>query len=264
MTYEPPIDQLLQLGDVRNFDAPPAYSEMGFEPEHIPSLIEMATDLELMQIDFEQPEPWGAVHAWRVLGMLEAEAAIVPLLNLFHELPGSYWTAAELPNVFIQIGESAITPIARYIADDSIPSFARARGVRSLRQLAQAFPDRQIEVIDILRTQLDQYQENDATLNGFLIRSLVVLQASSAADQIKRAYDSRQVNQRAAGGTWLDQQLALGLITAEEYQAQTPVNSSPEQQAKSIARALGTKQRNKAKSKRKQAKKSRKQNRKRS
>ena len=99
-TYPPPVNKLLTYGasKAQLWQNWPNYAELGLGPEHIPDLIRMATDNELLWADSESLEVWAPIHAWRALGQLRAEAAIEPLLTLF-EVPDeedNEWAMDEL------------------------------------------------------------------------------------------------------------------------------------------------------------------------
>ena len=99
-TYSSPVDKLLTYGDCRDFREWPDYLELGLTQEHIPELIRMGTDEELNWADSDSLEVWAPVHAWRALGQLQAEEAIEPLMNLFHELEDSDWAGEGLYSMF--------------------------------------------------------------------------------------------------------------------------------------------------------------------
>jgi len=80
-SYQPPVDKLLTYGEsnLMTPDKWPDYQELGIGPEHIPDLIQMATDEELNEADVESREVWAPTHAWRALGQLRAVEAVEPL-----------------------------------------------------------------------------------------------------------------------------------------------------------------------------------------
>ena len=80
--YSPLVSSLLTYGDGRELRQWPDYLELGFKPEHIPDLIEMATDEKLNKGDPKSLEVWAPVHAWRTLAQLKAEEAVEPLTTL--------------------------------------------------------------------------------------------------------------------------------------------------------------------------------------
>lgn len=63
MKYSHPVNKLLSYGDVRNHPKWPNYLKLGFSETHIPELIQMATDNELIAANPERHEFWAPVHA---------------------------------------------------------------------------------------------------------------------------------------------------------------------------------------------------------
>lgn len=269
-SYSFPVSRLLTFGDCRDFRGWPNYLDLGLGPEHVPELIEMATDEELNWADSESLEVWAPVHAWRALGQLRATAAIEPLLHLFHELEDSDWTGEELPHVYGMIGRTAIPELERYLADASHGLWPRVTAAHSLERIAAEDPSARAECVRVLSRELERFMENDPILNGFLISYLVYLQAVETAPLIERAFVADHVD-LSIRGDWEDVQVDLGLKAARETpRTYRPLSSmfdvgrhevSPPDvppQANSAEKAAA-----KAKSKRKQARASRKKNRKR-
>src|SRR3954447_20881997 len=124
-SYSSPVSQLLTFGDIRELREWPNYLDLDLGPEHVPELIEMATDEELNWADSESLEVWAPIHAWRTLGQLRAEAAVEPLLSLFEDLEDSDWVLEELPEVLGMIGSAALPALTTYIADVSFDEDAR-------------------------------------------------------------------------------------------------------------------------------------------
>ena len=85
--FLPPVSQLLTQGDCRlNSSKWPNYLELGFSSEHIPELIRMLSDEDLLNADSDSEEVWSSVHAWRVLGQLQAVEAVKPLLEQVYRI----------------------------------------------------------------------------------------------------------------------------------------------------------------------------------
>jgi hypothetical protein len=72
--YQPPVERLLTYGESEPItpDDWPDYRTLGIGPEHIPELIQMATDEHLNEADAESTAVWDPLHAWRALGQLRA------------------------------------------------------------------------------------------------------------------------------------------------------------------------------------------------
>ncbi|GAB1420681.1 hypothetical protein MASR2M15_07920 [Anaerolineales bacterium] len=195
MSYQYPLNQLLTLGSILGEKNRPDYLSMGFQTDDIPELIRMSTDYELMAGHESDPKIWAAVHAWRVLGELGALEAVSPLLNLYHELPGSLWTPKELPLVFAQIGPRAIQVLEKYLQDEGNNAFARIKVVRSLETMARQHQQEHQRILSILAEQLTAHQQNSESLNAYLVRSLVNLDADIHLATIEDAYKHQRVDQ---------------------------------------------------------------------
>jgi hypothetical protein len=221
--YSYPVSELLTFGDCRDFRGWPNYLDLGLGLEHVPELIEMATDEELHWTDSESLEVWAPVHAWRALGQLRATAAIEPLLHLLHELEDNDWTLDELPEVYGMIGRAAIPALARYyLADGSHGLWARVAAARGLEQIAAGDASARAECVAVLSRQLERFTRNDPILNGFLINCLIDLRAVEAAPLMERAFAADRVD-LSIQGDWEDVQVELGLKAARE----TPRTYSP-------------------------------------
>lgn len=259
--YRKPVDVLLTLGDPHELSWQwTDYSKYGIGAEHIPDLIQLVTDSELYRADSESLEVWAPIHAWRALGQLQAEEAIDPLLNLFHELEEdgwAEWTGEELPRVFGLIGAAAIPALTAYLADTSRNISPRICAAQALFEIATSHAEARDACVAALTRQLEIFGKNDRELNGFLIGYLIDLHAVEAAPLMQRAFAARRVDKMVVGD-WEDVQVALGLEPDDEdgdfFMApeDRPFAFKPQSSAK----------RKKAKTKRNMAQKSRKQNRK--
>ena len=256
--YRKPVDVLLTLGDARNsLRKWPDYSAYEIGAEHIPDLIQLATDSELHWADSESLEVWAPIHAWRALGQLRAEEAIEPLLNLFHELKDDDWTGEELPTVFGMIGAAAIPALTAYLADTSRNSFPRVYAAHSLAEIGMSHDEARDACVAALTRQLEIFGKNDRELNGFLISYLIDLHAVESAPLMQRAFAARRVD-RMIVGNWKDVQVALRLKPDVE---DDDFFMDPEDRS-SAFKTQSSAKRKKAKTKRNMARKSRKKNRK--
>jgi hypothetical protein len=257
---------LLTFGDCRDFRGWPNYLDLGLGLEHVPELIQMATDEELNWADSESLGVWAPVHAWRALGQLRAVSAIEPLLHLFHELEDSDWVGEELPQVYGMIGREAIPALARYLDDASHGLWPRVTAAFSLERIAAGDPSARDECVTILSRQLERFTKNDPTLNGLLISYLVDLRAVEAAPSIERAFAAGRVDLSILGD-WEDAQVTLGLKATREaprtYGPFFPMFDAPEPDEPRRGGDTAEAAAKKKKAKRKQARASRKKHRKR-
>jgi HEAT repeat protein len=265
--YAPPLDRLLTLGEPAFGDDWRDYHELGFGPEHIPELIRMATDRELSVADGESQEVWAPVHAWRALGQLRAEAAVAPLLDLLQWADDNEddWANEDLPAVLWRIGRPAIPAVEQFLADGTRSDYARIAAARVLEEIPKHDPEARDACVALLTRALERAEQNDPTLNGFLISYLLDLDAAESAPVIERAFAADLVDETIAGD-WEQVRYDLGLgpmpertarRIADPYYGGGPFGLGPpdEGERKKVDAER--------KAKRKQAKKSRKQNRKR-
>ncbi|PMB51780.1 hypothetical protein CEN39_13390, partial [Fischerella thermalis CCMEE 5201] len=198
--YQTPIDKLLTLGDCHKITNEYNYiAELGLDTEHIPGLISMAIDQNLNGADSASLETWGSIHACRALGQLRAEAAIEPLMQLFHELEDSDWVNEEMPKVYGMFGEVAIPRLQAYLADESHGIFPRITAIHSLEEICKQHPDTCQKCIAVLTQQLKSFAQNPHELNGFIVASLIELQAVESAAVIKSAFVAQSVPDEITG-----------------------------------------------------------------
>ena len=209
-TYHPPVNKLLTYGDCRKIKGIPDYLELGFTDEHIPALIQMSIDPDLNWGDSESLEVWAPIHAWRALGQLKAQAAIEPLINLFHELEDSDWTQ-ELHEVLANIGPATLPYLRTYLADASHGLHPRAGAVETIPYIARQHPETRDTCIDILKNQLEKFEENERELNAFIIWALADdLKAVDVAPLMEKAFEAKRVDKTIVGN-WYSIQVTLGL-----------------------------------------------------
>lgn len=122
------------------------------------------------------------------MGQLKAANAIDPLINLFHQLEDNDWIDDELPTVFGMIGPLALNSLTKYLADPSHNVNPRITAAGCICEIGLKNLKSQDEAIARLTNQLEQYEENAADLNGFLIWYLTELQADESISVIREAY----------------------------------------------------------------------------
>jgi hypothetical protein len=215
--YPPPVDKLLTQGDCRETIRKwPDYRQLGLTEEHIPELIRMATDKALLFIDSDGEEVWAPIHAWRALGQLKAEVAIEPLLRLFHELEDWDWVSEDMPRIFKMIGPVAIPALSEYLADESHGLYPRITAMNCLEEIGNTHREVRTACIAPLVRELEKFERNDPTLNGFLISSLVDMQESNAMPLMERAFKADCVDDSIMGDMG-DVRVAFGLPRGEDF-----------------------------------------------
>jgi hypothetical protein len=216
-SYQPPVDQLLRLGDPRpaaEASAEPwrEYRALGLSEADVPELIRLVTDENLHLAPADDGAAWAPLHAWRALAQLEAVDAARPLLRLanFLDRQGDDWYLEESPEVFARLGPRAIGPLAESLADAGNGQYVRIMAAHSLSNIGQRHPESREVVIVRLGEQLALCGENDEALNGFLISPLLQLKAVEAAEVIERAYAAGRVDEGVVG-TWENVRAELGV-----------------------------------------------------
>jgi hypothetical protein len=241
------------------------YELLGISREHVPELIRIATDTELLWAEMESPESWAPVHAWRALGQFRSEAAVAPLAQLLKAVEDDDWIMEELPRVFELIGRPAVGELTKYIRSGT-GIFDRAVAAEALKRIADREPEYRSECIAILSEVLSRFEENPPVLNSLLIGDLIDLNGVEAAGIIKSAFDADRVDIRHQGD-WEDVQIELGLLSERLTPGPFPAwHGSPLDRAISPvdhpARTRSETPHAKRKKKRKSARQSRKRNRK--
>ncbi len=213
--YPSPIDKLLSYAtcediDITSHEQWPDYLELGFGPEHIPDLIRLATDTTYAASNSEDPKYCAPVHAWRILGLLRAEAAIEPLITLTEDPEYGDIASDELPEVYALIGPVAIPRLKAFLTDPSHTASARIDAIGCIERIAKMHPEAKEECIAIITHQLELFAENDPEVNAFLIFALKELKVPEAIPLIKQAYEADSVDEFFAG-TFDEVQVAFGL-----------------------------------------------------
>jgi hypothetical protein len=204
-TYQPPVNKLLALGK-QQCDY---ITELGLGSQHVPDLMKMAVDNELLGADSNSTEFWAAIHAWRVLGQLRVEDALAHLLPLF-DLEDNDAVAEEMPKVYGRIGEKAIPLLQAYLGERSHGLLNRTTAINSLEEIANQYQNTRSVIVATLTHQLEQFNQNSAELNGFIVSSLVNLQARESASLIKHTFDASLVAEDIVG-SWDDVRESLGI-----------------------------------------------------
>jgi HEAT repeat protein len=113
MKYSAKVDKLLNYAVFDFSEDWSDYLALGFTEEDVPALLQLAQDKEALQYadDLVSSAPF---HAWRVLGLLKAEAAVLPLFAAFGD---DDWSSEEIPSILGLIGEKTIEPIKQHLFD---------------------------------------------------------------------------------------------------------------------------------------------------
>jgi hypothetical protein len=211
--YKAPVQQLLSIGETRSYNPsewPDYRARFGLEREHVGDLIRMACDAALNQAESTSSEVWAPMHAWRALGQMRAEEAVVPLLTFLRTAEDDEAAAEELPAVFGMIGQAAIRPISEFLSDRSNPEAAVSTALIGIKEIAARHPECRAECVGILVRMLEAQAEMQPSIGGFAVSALIELQAVEAIDAIRDAFRRDAVDISIAGDAE-DVEIALGL-----------------------------------------------------
>lgn len=211
--YPPPIDQLLRLGWDQEGRCTNYRGAFGLTSEHIPALVQLATDRELW-VEWRQPESLGPAHAMIALGQLRAWNDLPQLLDFIAEMDHQNllgeWILEELIDFLLAFGDRISDTLKREVKrTDRTLNFV-AGAADALRHWAERSPERRQEAIEIFVGELEHRTPADPELNGFLVTELVMLQAVEAAPTIERAFAGNRV-EKLFTGHWEHVRFDLGL-----------------------------------------------------
>src|ERR1019366_1020324 len=105
------------------------------------------------------------------------------------------WAIEELPDVYANIGETAIPILTRCIADPAWHVNARIHAMTGLTKIALKYPEHREETIAFFVQQLEQFAQNDPEINGYLITKLVDLKAVETLPLIEQAFADDNIDQ---------------------------------------------------------------------
>jgi hypothetical protein len=213
--YTEPVRRLLTIGEAKSYgptdwrDYP---TEFGLGREHADALIRLACDDALNSADSGSREVWAPLHAWRALGQLRVEDAVVPLVNYYLKTADNLDDSAEaeLPAVFGMIGPAAIPHLAEFLSTRPISTSPAATAMEGLRQIGDRYPEYRDECITILSRMLEPHANIDPTTVGFAVSSLLDLEAVETIEAIREAFRSKRVD-ISIPGDLEDVEIALGL-----------------------------------------------------
>jgi hypothetical protein len=266
------VSQLLTLGET-DIHASRDYLKMCFTREHIPDLIRLVEDKELRNLPWDEkgnvpPQVYAQVHAWRALAQLGAVEAIPSFIALLHYIDDDDddYIGEEIPVMLGKLGAPAIDPCREYLADSSHSTFARVAAGYALSAVGKQHPETRDACIQALISTLQDYQNDDETINAFSLSYLAELKAVEAAPLAKEIFKAGRAEIEVAGD-YEDYQIRVGLlqkrVTPSKFQSITDVEFSQIVAGFSTEKKRVRETEKKAKNKRKQEKKARKRHKKR-
>ncbi len=228
--YPEPVHPLIEIG--LPADPWPDYpAQYGLTRAHIPDLIRLLEDHDLRwgepPAGFKEgddlAEWYGQIHAWRALAQLKAEETIPAVLGILHQIDdyNDDWLGEESYVVFPMLGPTAIVPLAAYLLDASNKEFARIAAGSSLEKIVEAYPDTWADCVAALVAALQQFDQNDESVNGFVIHSLVELKAVEHIALIEQVFKAGKADEMIHGD-FEDVQVDLGLLAERQTPKRRP------------------------------------------
>lgn len=216
--YSAPVAHLRTLGDpghyTKKVEEWENYTRYGIGPEHIPELIRMVLDEELMWADGASPDVYAAAHAARALGRLGAAEAAGPLLGLLRHLDPDQdytgvteWIYEELPGIYAAIADAGTMELLDRYLDDKEGNPERWLGcAKFLGEIGLQRPELSGRCIEMFITRLQQGARQDRIVNGEMVCGLLDLKVREAMPLIREAF---------ANG-WVDTQMVR--LESAEYE----------------------------------------------
>ncbi len=169
------------------------------------------------------------------------------------------WISTDFPTLCTLIGVEAIPYLEKFLADSSNHFYARSDAAISLQAISNQYPETRESNIAAIAGELEKFRDNNPIFNGFLISTLVDLQAVETINLIEKAFKANLVD-TFINGDWSDVQVQFGLITRDEIpvrqfsqkQKQASLFSS-NRQTKKVSKGFGS---SKSKTKKKKSRKS--------
>ncbi len=217
--YQPPVSQLLTYCNCGEHKDWANYrEEFSLTIDHIPALIAMAVDLELLSAD-SSLEVWAPVHAWRALYQFgpAAIAALEPLLTLPGLVPDDDWILIEIPKVIGNMGE-LIIPVLEQEWDNAVKDEdQRIFVVECFKELGEHYPHCQAQINTIAARHLENYRHDTDAVNGFLIALLCDFGGREALPLIERVFFEDKLDTFIAN--WEDVQISFEINDPDPSQA---------------------------------------------
>jgi hypothetical protein len=191
---------------------------MGITTEHIPELTKLILD-EKYYLSEDEDAGYPQLFAYQALGQLKTESAIDALVEGTRRWGDSdwfEWFTEAMPDIFGQIGCSAISSTVKLLQDATASVENRTSAVTYLKSIGTDNLECRDRCIAVLTEELWKFNTNDPTLSGFMVASLATdLKAVDSAAAIEAAYQADRVDESIVGD-WYDAQVYLGLMSAAD------------------------------------------------
>lgn len=120
----------------------------------------------------------------------------------------------EIPETIGEIGPAALPTVSVYLADSSHGLYQHAAAAQALVEISNRHPEARADCIAALMKLLEAFEQNDETMNAFIIGDLAELKALEALSLIERVYAADRVDAMIIGLD--DVYVEMGLKEREE------------------------------------------------
>src|SRR5262249_12355206 len=143
----------------------------GFDTQHTPELVRMASDEELIQSDPDSTRVWAPLHAWRVLGQLGAPEATDLLPGL---LLGKYeWALTECLDILDRMGPRGLPVLTAVLTDPSRSPEARQTAAYCVGGIGREYPEVRSACVEALGRAWEEAAKDNTKLNTKLNTILI-------------------------------------------------------------------------------------------
>ena len=205
-------NKLLELGECDVRDNWRDYLVLNFSEADTAELITLILSGHLSNNDADF---FVAVHAWRVLGQLQAIEAIEPLMSLFAIDDHNDWFLSDMPIVMGYFGIPALESLKACLFDNKQAELARSLAAECIENIINKNPDSRLVCIELFNTFLEQASVEDSGVVAMVISLLAELKAIDSIDIVREAYQ-RNIVDTSFVGNFETAEIAFGLGEASE------------------------------------------------
>ena len=144
------------------------------------------------------------------MSAVEAIPSFIGLLRYIEEDDDDY-IGEEIPIMLGKLGAPAVEPCREYLADQSHSTFARVAAAYALSEIGQQHPETRDVCVQALISTLQDYQNDDVTVNAFALSYLAELNAVEAAPLADEIFKAGRAELEVAGD-YEDYQIRVGLL----------------------------------------------------
>lgn len=201
--YQPPVSALLKIGrpeemDVAKWVDYPA--QYGLKQEHIPELIRLMQDDTFYATEWwDEPEQYALIHAYRTLGQLQSDEALVALIHKAETETDVDWVWEEIPHAIAMYGPDALPEIDAALQRSRQTFIQAVTLLDCLKEIAAKHPETQDHYHNTIISLLKESGQNDPGVNGDLVARIAKNKLEEALPIAKAAFEQNHVDEMITG-----------------------------------------------------------------